>query len=557
MRLEELERLGAYKSLRSNRRELLIATGAGALLLAGCGGDDNGGGGSGSSLGDLSTTATGGGNPVETVNWGIVADPIGLDPIGPNDYQSVQPMYQAYDTILQLDEQNGISPMIASDWRAENPTTYVYDIRDGVTFQDGSPMTVEDVAYSINRHVDPKNGSALIDFVSSVKSVETNGNNQVIVTLKEPNAMWKYIPCLPVGMVVSQKNIEQLLANGGDVGTPSSLPIGTGAFKLASWDRGQSVKMERYDGYWDKDKALQVKNLVFQVIPDAEALATGMLDGTIQGTFQLNGQQVAPLVDQVQILRSESVNIRIAACNCAKPPFDDARVRQALSLATDKNGLLQSAYSGEGQLWNSPVMENQWQFSQPVFQDAYDALPDYMTQDLDRAKQLISDAGADGKTGNIIASSTEQQAQAVEIQSAGEQIGLKLTIDKVSGDELIAQLFPEKFPGEWSVACWDWGSDTPDPSSDLIIPFLSTNLSDFTQYQNPEVDKLLVQQRGMEDNDERANVLGQIQAQIVKDQPWSVLYWINQLTALSNDIGGLTPIPTWAYQHWAADLSGN
>jgi len=556
MRLEELERLGAYKSLRTNRRELLVASGAAALLLAGCGGSDDSGGSSGSSLGDLSGTAEGGGNPVETVNWGIVADPVGLDPIGPNDYQSVQPMYQAYDTILQLNEQNGLSPMIASDWRAENPTTYVYDIRDDVTFQDGSPMTVEDVAYSINRHVDPKNGSALIDFVSSVKSVETNGNNQLIVTLTEPNAMWKYIPALPVGMVVSQKNIEQLLANGGDVGTPSSLPIGTGAFKFASWDRGQSVKMERYDGYWDKEKALQVKNLVFQIIPDAEALATGMLDGTIQGTFQLNGQQVKPLVDQVQILRSESVNIRIAACNCAKPPFDDPKVRQAISLATDKQGLLTSAYSGEGKLWNSPVMENQWQFSQSVFQDAYDALPDYMTQDLDRAKQLISEAGAEGKTGNIIASSTEQQAQAVEIQSAGEQIGLKLTIDKVSGDELIAQLFPEKYPGEWSIACWDWGSDTPDPSSDLIIPFLSSNLSDFTQYKDADVDKLLEQQKTMEDDDARAKVLTQIQSTIVENQPWSVLYWINQLTALSNDLGGLTPIPTWAYQHWAADLSG-
>jgi peptide/nickel transport system substrate-binding protein len=316
------------------------------------------------------------------------------------------------------------------------------------------------------------------------------------------------------------------------------------------------VKMERYDGYWDKEKALQVKNLVFQIIPDAEALATGMLDGTIQGTFQLNGQQVAPLVDQVQILRTESVNIRIAACNCAKPPFDDPKVRQAISLATDKQGLLTSAYSGEGKLWNSPVMENQWQFSESVFSDAYDALPDYMTQDLERAKQLISEAGAEGKTGNIIASSTEQQAQAVEIQSAGEQIGLKLTIDKVSGDELIAQLFPEKYPGEWSIACWDWGSDTPDPSSDLIIPFLSSNLSDFTQYKDAEVDKLLEQQRTMEDDDERAKVLTQIQSTIVENQPWSVLYWINQLTALSNDLGGLTPIPTWAYQHWAADLSG-
>ena len=61
----------------------------------------------GSSLGDLSGTAEGGGKPVDTVNWGIVADPIGLDPIGPNDYQSVQPMYQLADTILQLNEQNG------------------------------------------------------------------------------------------------------------------------------------------------------------------------------------------------------------------------------------------------------------------------------------------------------------------------------------------------------------------------------------------------------------------------------------------------------------------
>ena len=556
MRLEELERLATYQTLRTNRRELLMASGAAALLLAGCGGDDSGGG-SGSSLGDLSNTAEGGGKAVDTVNWGIVADPIGLDPIGPNDYQSVQPMYQCFDTIIQLNEQNGLSPMIAESWEAADPTTYVYDIRSGVTFQDGSPMTVEDVAYSIQRHVDPENGSALIDFVSSVKSVETNGNNQVIVRLKEPNAMWKYIPALPVGMVVSQKNIEQLQSGGGTIGSPSALPIGTGAYSYASWDRGQSVKMERYDGYWDKEKALQVKNLVFQVIPDAEALATGLLDGSIQGTFQLNGQQIAPLADEVQILRSESVNIRIAAANCGKPPFDDPRVRQAVSLATDKNGLLQSAYAGEGELWNSPVMRNQWQFSESVFSDAYDALPDFMTQDMERAKQLIQEAGAEGATGNIIASSTEQQAQAVAIQQSAEEIGLKLTIDRVSGDELIAQLFPEKPPHEWSMACWDWGSDTPDPSSDLIIPFLSTNFSDFTEYKNARVDKLLDQQRVMEDNDERAEVLAEVQAQIVKDQPWSVLYWINQLTALSNDIGGLTPIPTWAYQHWAADLSGN
>ena len=553
MRLEELDRLGNYEGLRTNRRQLFIAGGMGALLLAGCGGSSD----SGTIATDLSGSVAGGGKPVDLVNWGIVADPVGLDPIGPNDYQSVQPMYQAYDTILQLNEKNGISPMIAESWEQKDPTTYIYNIRSGVTFQDGSPMTVEDVAYSIQRHVDPSNGSALADFVASVRSVETNGNNQVIVTLKEPDAMWKYIPCLPVGMVVSQANIEKLEGSGSKIGSPGALPIGTGAYKFVSWDRGQAVKMERYDGYWDKSKALQVKNLTFQVVEDAEALATGMLDGSIQGTFQLNGKQIAPLGDEIQILRSESVNIRIAASNCNKAPFDDPRVRQAVSLATDKQGLLDSAYAGEGKLWNSPIMSNQWQFSEPVFSKAYDGLPDYMTQDVERAKQLIQDAGAAGATGNIIASSTEQQAQAVAIQQAADEIGLKLTVDKVSGDELIAQLFPEKPPHEWSMACWDWGSDTPDPSSNLTIPFLSTNFSDFTEYKNANVDKLLIKQKGMPDDDSRAETLTKIQAQLVEDQPWSVLYWINQLTALSKDLGGLSVIPTWAYQHWAADLSGN
>ena len=467
MRLDELERLAAIQGRRTNRRDLLLLGGTAALFLAGCGNNNS----SDSTLGSTSGAA-GGGKAVDKVNWGIVADPIGLDPIGPNDYQSVQPMYQGFDTVLQLNEKNGISPMIASSWSQPDSTTYIYNIRPGVTFHDGSPMTVEDVAYSINRHVDPKNGSALGDFVKSVKSVTTNGNNQVIVKLKEPDAMWKYIPCLPVGMVVSQKNIEGMLAAGTKIGTPSGLPLGTGPYKFSKWTRGQSVEMDKYTGYWDTSKPHKINTLVFQVIADAEALATGLIDGPVQGTFQLNGQSIKPLSGKIQILRSESVNIRIAAQNCTKPPFDDARVRQAVSLATDKNGLLQSAYAGEGKLWNSPVMSNQWQFSKSVFSDAYDALPDYMTQDIDKAKQLIQQAGATGAKGNIIASSTEQQAQAVAIQQSAKEIGLDLTIDKMSGDELIAQLFPEDPPGDWSVACWDWGSDTPDPSSDLQIPFL-------------------------------------------------------------------------------------
>ena len=93
-------------------------------------------------------------------------------------------------------------------------------------------------------------------------------------------------------------------------------------------------------------------------------------------------------------------------------------------------------------------------------------------------------------------------------------------------------------------------------SWDVIIPFLYNGGSDFNNYNNPQVNTLLLQQNKLADGDARAKVLNQVQSLIVQDQPWSILYWIDQLTVLSKNIGGIRVIPTWAYQHWAATLSG-
>jgi peptide/nickel transport system substrate-binding protein len=555
MDLDELARLASQGRL-TRRHALLL--GGGAILLAGCGGKSGGSATTNQGVSNLSTTAAaGGGKDVAEVTWGIVGDAVGLDPLVAYDYQSVQPMYQAFDTILQLNTRNEIIPMIATAWKEQDPTTYVYDIRTGVTFQDGSPMTAADVAYSLNRHLDPKNGSFLAPFMASVKSIESTGN-QVIVHLKTPDANWKYVPCIPVGQVVSQKNIEALLAAGKKPGTPSALPIGTGPYKLVSWDKGNAIKLTRYDGYWDTSRAHKVKDLTFQVVTDAETLASGLLNGDIQGTFQLNGRAVQPLKTQLQVLRSQSVNIRLLGFNCKKKPFDDKRVRQALSLAIDKQGLLASAYGGEGTLWNStPIEQNQWVFSKSVFADAYAQLPDYTKQDLAKAGALIKAAGAEGATGNIVAATPEQQAQALAVQAAGASIGLKLTIDKVPSEQQVAVMFTDK-PRTYSLTMYDWGSDTPDPASNVGVPFLKSNVvTNFNQYDNPALDKLINQQIQMPDGDERAKLLTQIQATLVDDQPWAVLYWINNLTVLSKQLGGLRLVPQWAYWSWAADLSGS
>jgi peptide/nickel transport system substrate-binding protein len=542
---------------RLTRRQALALGGGAALLLAGCGGSSTTGSKTTTTgQGQLGPYTPGGNKEVATVNWAIVADAILLDPIGVNDYQSVQPWFQAWDSILQLNADNSLSPMLATSWHQPDSVTYIYNIRSGVTFQDGSPMTAEDVAYSLERQVDPKNASAMLPFVSYVRSVSSNGNNQVIVNLKQPYAMWKYIPAIPAGLIVSKRNIEEILKSGRKPGTPEALPIGTGPYRLTSWKRGSSITMERYDGYWDKQAPLKVKTLVFQVVPDAGSISEGLLSGSLQGSFQLPGRAVQPLVGQLQVLKSPSVNVRLLGFNCAKAPFTDARVRQALSLAVNKKGLLAAAYANQGRLWNSPMQSVQWQFSKPIFQAGYSSLPNFMDLDLEKARSLIKDAGASGASASILCSSTEQQAQAVEVQAAGSAIGLKLSINQVTGDQLISALFPSSGKPTYDCVCWDWGSDTPDPEADLIIPFLYNGGSDFNNYNNPQVNSLLLQQNKMPDGDARAKVLNQVQSLIVQDQPWSILYWIDQLTVLSNSIGGIRVIPTWAYQHWAATLSG-
>lgn len=541
-------------------RKEALALGGVALLVAGCGSSGKSSTGETTTTGkagNLSSYIAGGGKEVSQVTWGLVGDAVGLDPLIAYDYQSVQPMYQAFDTILQLNPKNEIIPMIATSWKQQDTRTYVYTIRTGVTFQDGSPMTPADVAYSLNRHLDPKNGSFLAPFMASVKSIESQGN-RVIVHLKTPDANWKYVPCIPVGQVVSQKNIEEILKSGKKAGTPTSLPIGTGPYKLVSWDKGNAIKLTRYDGYWDKKRPLKVKDLTFQVVSDAEALASGLLNGDIQGTFQLNGRAVQPLKKKLTVLRSESVNIRLLGFNTQKKPFDDPRVRQALSLAIDKPGLLKSAYGDEGRLWNStPIEQNQWVFARETFASAYEKLTDYTTQDLDKAKDLIKEAGAEGATGNIIAATPEQQAQALAVQAAGKEIGLDLTIDKVPSEQQVAVMFTDK-ARNYSLTMYDWGSDTPDPASNVGVPFLKSNVvTNFNQYDNPELDKLINRQIQMPDGPARAKLLAEIQAKLVDDQPWAVLYWINNLTVLQKNLGGLRLVPQWAYWSWAADISGS
>jgi peptide/nickel transport system substrate-binding protein len=197
-----------------------------------------------------------------------------------------------------------------------------------------------------------------------------------------------------------------------------------------------------------------------------------------------------------------------------------------------------------------------WTYEQATFQAAYDALPSF-DLDLAQAKAMIDEAGATGAEGNMLVALPFDEEQAVAIQAAAEQIGLKLTPEKLEITDKIAQEFAGTPDREYSLSVTQWGSDIPDPAGNLLVPFHSANVvTNNSAYHNPEVDSLLDAQRETTDPAARAKALTEAQALIVPDQPWIVFYSPDAVMVLNKRLGGYQVRPLTYWDPFAADFSG-
>lgn len=546
--------LGPLTDSPISRRQLLAGGGALALALAGCGSSKSS---DGSAVSRSGQVAVGGGKEVALVNWGLSSDIVALDPTKAWDYSTSPVMLQTADTIVSLaPNAQDIEPNIASSWAEVSPTRYTYTIREGVRFHDGTALTAEDAAYSLNRNREPSVGSILSQFFANVANIKVEGNT-VIVDLARPDALWKFVPTFTPGLVISKANVEATLAAGKTPGTATTPTIGSGPFVFESWQTGQSISFKRFDDYWNKAKPLKIRQLVFRVVPDTNTLAASMLSGDIQGTFQLDGRSIKALAgaSNVQVVRGPSENFRYLGFNVGKPPFDDVRVRQAISYALDKPGILDDAYGGEGLVWNSPILEQNWNFEPAMFAAAYQALPSF-DQNLAKAKQLIAQAGAAGKGGSLLVSSTEENAIGVAVQQAAKEIGIDFSIDQVPGAQQ-DNILNTTGARDYSAFVYNWGYDISDPAEALDISFLSTStVGNYSQYSSPQMDALLNKQIALPDGAQRAQTLIEVQRILTEGQVWIPLYQINTLLALSSNLGGYQINPLWYWDNWAADLTG-
>lgn len=522
-------------------------------LLVACGAGQTSSSGVGSGPVASASYPTGAGKPVDKITWALFADPVSMDYAFAYDFNTNPVVTNIVESLLRMSPTGELQPNLASSWRKADDLTYVYTLRQGVKFHDGTEMTAADAEASMKRIIDPAVGSYLASFVSNVKSVTATGKYELTVKLAAPDALWQYVPATTVGAVSSKAFLD---SKGKSVGKPDVGIMGTGPYKFVSWQQGQQVVITKNDQYWNAQRMPKVGQITFKVIASETTVIEGMVSGDIDGAFNVSGKNLKALshASNIQIATAPSYFVHFMGVNVTRKPFTDVRVRQALSYAIDKKGVLDATWGGAGSLSKSPSTPSMWSFEPKAFQTAYDGLPAF-SLNLEKAKALVSEAGATGASATILVGTPHEQEEGVIIQAAAKSIGLDIKLQSIPYDQLLAKIADPAHDYDGFIL--EWSSDYPDPGGTLFQCFIASKLTDYTAYDNPTVTTAL-QQSAVESNPtKRASLFNAAQQQIVQDQSWIVLFSPSTTMPISKRLGGYALRPLWYWDSgWAADLSG-
>jgi peptide/nickel transport system substrate-binding protein len=488
----------------------------------------------------------------------IEGEPTSLDPAFDYDFVSGLATSSITEPLLVFCENDTkLCPNLAESWTSSSDgLTYTLKIHEGVKFHDGSPMTVDDVLFSLNRIRDPKLGSYVGWMLANVSDVKAPDASTVVITLSKPDALFEYALASTAAHVVSKAFVEK---NGDKYGKPEVGSIGTGPFKFAEWKTGDYQRLVRNDDYWNKaNGGPYLDEITIKILPEPTTRVAGLQTGEIDYVISNVPS------DQYETVRSiEAVNLQFVPSyygewitfNTAVAPFDNVKLRQAMNYAFDKKAVRQ-LYYGTDALDTKATLVNPtlWTFEKDAWQTAWDQLPAY-DYDAVKAKQLLDESGVasqlNGKEIAYYESTPSVKGAAEAFIEAMGKLGVEIKARKVTYQESVALQFGAH--NDYDILVASWGSDFPDPSGNLRPNFASENIvaggANASAYTNPKVDELLSQQNALPtDKAKRAQLLIEAQKLIAEDSPVIVTAYPGWPLATSKRLGGVEAASLWYWQ---------
>ncbi len=426
--------------------------------------------------------------------------PTTFDPAMVQDGTTIDMLQNVFEGLVQWTADNKVSPALATDWTiSKDGLTYTFHIRKGVTFQDGSPVTAQDVYYSMRRALDPALGSqvALTYLGDIVGSDELNsGKTKVLsgvkvidpytvaITIKKPKAYWIYTLTYPTAFVVSKKEADTV--QGPMTDAQVALGAGTGAFKLTKYNKDQDVVLTSNAAYWQGAPKIagQDRLIVLDAGTRHSLYVSGKLDIVDEQTAALDADLNDPsLKDQVKFFPRAST-FYVGLNQKAFPILKNLLVRQAFAYATDKTKIQQVVFKGRVDIAQDILPEGI-----PGFDKSFMGIP----YDPAKAKALLAQAGYPGGKGFPVLPVYYREAypqldQTVDLLRVMWSQNLGITIDP-RRTEWATLLDKEDHN---TLECYHirWAADYLDQQDYYSVLLRTGSTENHTSYSNAQYDAL-------------------------------------------------------------------
>lgn len=543
---------------RTSRRlgmALAAGTAVAALALTGCSGGSSGGGATAGPVSwDLTDQTAAPTGPLDEISWVSYSEPWSLDYAYAFDYADNQVLANMCESLLRLEPDFSLSPGLAESFSNPEPTKWVYEIRQGVKFHDGTVMTADDVVASMNRHIDPEVGSSWYSVYQNVASIEKTGDNQVTVTTTIPDSQFNLGMGGSAGVIESAATLATL---GADYGNSTGGVNCTGPFQFDSWQSGESITMTRFADYWNADLAANSEKFKFIFMGDATARVNALKSGEVDGGWMLPMDAVKDLSQSGKgdVLYGLSTTVSNLIVSNLEGPLGDVRVRQALLMALDRQGVLTAASGGIGDVTDVFTTESVWIGADPEAKtSAFEDVKHY-DHDLEAAKKLIEEAGVAGEEITIMTAPIGQEFTVISqaTAAAAKSIGLNAKIETVTPNAYTA-LFSDPSAREGVDLFYTvWYLSSPDPLEMYAI-LRTDEFSNYGNWSNPEYDQLVTEAVSTMDAAERSKLTSKLQQIANAELPWLPLAESPTVMFMGERVTGLAPSINYLYYPWAATL---
>jgi peptide/nickel transport system substrate-binding protein len=372
-----------------------------------------------------------------------------FDPHFSTSSNDIRISFNIFDNLVARWPDGKLHPALATDWKLTAPTTWTFRIRQGVKWHNGDPFSAADAKYSLERTWDPNVKTRVSTVFTTIDRVEAPNATTLVIHTKKPDPLLPARLAFYGGQIVPKKYLE---AVGGDAF--NAKPVGTGPVRFVSWTKDDRIVMDANPNYWGG--RIDVDRVIFRAVPEMAPRIAGLLKGEMDVITQLppdHGEKVNANAG-TQVVGALYAGLYVLAVNSKMPPLDNPLVKQALSLAIDREAIVKELWRGRGIVPSGPIAKGD---------NHFDASLPALAYNPKEARERLKQAGYKGEEIFIETTSgytANDKPMSEAIQGMWKDVGINAKVEVLEYSVRAQKNRDKTFKGLW------WS----DPTSTLGDP---------------------------------------------------------------------------------------